>query len=239
MGMRAILTGVSVSFVAFGVANAADIGPGGLKDAPYVETVYAWTGVYGGLTAGYGWGTSKNYVSNNNNPHGWAENDPDGFAIGGTIGYNYQFAPTWVVGAEADFSWMNLQGQQGMRIYDGHYWSGGWDGLLTLRARLGYTVGTTMFYGTAGYAAMHSNEIVAGNDTDEADAATGWRNGWVVGAGVEHKFTDRWSVKAEYLHADFEDLSGATGYPGNYSATQVYKMESSLDLFRLGVNYKF
>ncbi len=152
MGMKAILTGVSVSLVAFGVANATDMGPGGLKDAPYVGTVYAWTGVYGGVTAGYGGGTLKNFVdyggnTGNNNVHGWAENDPDGALIGGTVGYNYQWAPNWVVGAEADLSWSGMEGQQHKYIYDGHDWSGGWEfGFSTLAVGHRLAMGPTLFY---------------------------------------------------------------------------------------------
>jgi outer membrane immunogenic protein len=240
MGMRAILTGLTVSLVASGVTYAADIkGRGSLKDVPYVETAWNWTGFYGGLNVGYGSGSSDVWVSpNDNNVHGDATNDPTGAVLGGTIGYNHQYSQNWLIGAEADFSWMDLQGEQGKRILDGHYWSGGWDGLFTLRARVGYTVDTTLIYGTAGFAALHTNEVIAGNATDEAAAGTDWRPGWVVGAGVEHMFTDRISGKIEYLHAGFGERSGSTGYPGN-TGTQYYRLDASLDLVRVGVNYKF
>jgi len=171
MGMRAILVGVGVSLVGVSAANAADFaGPGGLKDAPYVEVPWVWTGFYGGFTAGYGSGVSMNYVSPNANaPHGWAENDPSGVLLGGTIGYNYQFGPNWVAGAEADMSWSGMEGQQHMYIYDGHDWSGGWDGFATIRARIGYAFGTTLFYGTGGLALVHANEVIVGNDADESN----------------------------------------------------------------------
>jgi outer membrane immunogenic protein len=214
--------------------------PASTKDTPYVVVAGDWTGMYAGVTVGGGWGTSKNYVSpNGNDAHGWAENDPDGVVIGGTLGYNYQFSGTdWLIGAETDLSWMDLQGEQGKRIYDGHYWTGGWDGLFTLRARLGYVMGRTLIYGTAGYAALHTNETISGNDTDESNYGTGWRSGYVVGAGVEHKFTDRVSGKVEYLHAGFDDQTGPTGFPGN-SANQSYIMRSDADILRVGLNYKF
>ncbi len=244
MGMKAILTGVSVSLVAFGVANAADMGPGGLKDAPDVGTVYAWTGVYGGVTAGYGWGTSKNYVSpNDNNVHGWAENDPDGALLGGTIGYNYQWAPNWVVGAEADFSWSGMEGQQHLYIYDGHDWSGGWDGFATIRGRLGYALGSNLFYGTAGFAFVHANEVIVGNDADESNFYQGWKTGYVVGAGVEHAFTPRLSGKIEYLYADgFGSEKGVTGTVNGPSTNPVQYYEhdiGNISIIRLGLNYKF
>jgi len=239
MGYKAIMTGVTLTVAATSFANAADIakGPGGLKDIPYVEAPWSWAGVYYGATIGYGSGGSTAYVSNNANAHGTDTNNPDGVLLGGTIGYNYQIAPTWLIGAEADFSWLGLQGDQGKAVFDGHYWTGGWDGLFTLRGRVGYTLGRTLIYGTAGYAALHTNETISGNDTDESAFGTDWRSGWVVGGGVEHFLTERLSVKGEYLHAGFEDLSGRTGFPGNYG-NQVYKLESDLDLIRIGLNYK-
>jgi outer membrane immunogenic protein len=246
MGFRAILTGVTVSLVAATAANAADAsnGPGSLKDVPYADTPWIWSGFYGGVTAGYGGGTSRNYVSpNNNNVHGWAENDPDGGLLGGTVGYNYQFAPNWVAGAEADMSWSGMEGQQHKYIYDGHDWSGGWDGFATIRARLGYALGRNLFYGTAGLALVHANEVIVGNDADESNFYQGWKAGYVVGAGIEHAFTDRLSAKIEYLYADgFSSESGVTGTVNGPSTNpvQYYTHDiGDISIIRAGLNYKF
>jgi outer membrane immunogenic protein len=244
MGLRAILAGLTMSSFAVIGAQAADTyspGPGSLKDVPYVEAPWSWTGFYGGATAGYGGGTSRNYVSaNDNNPHGWAENDPDGGLIGLTVGYNYQWAPNWVVGAEADLSYGNLEGTQHLYIYDGHDWSGGWDGFGTIRGRLGYAVGHTLFYGTAGIAFLHTNEVIIGNDADESNSSHGWHTGYVVGAGVEHAFTDHFTGKIEYLYADgFNEDKGLTGTVSQ-QGTQYYIHDvGNLSIVRLGLNYKF
>jgi outer membrane immunogenic protein len=243
MSLRAILTGLTVTVCAATVANAADFGtgPGSLKDAPYVEVPWNWAGFYGGWTAGYGTGDSRNFVTNNNNPHGWASNNPDGVLVGGTIGYNYQYAPNWIIGAEADLSWSGMQGNQHMYIYDGHDWSGGWDGFGTIRGRIGYAIGRTLIYGTGGIAFLHSNEVVVGNDADETNFGQGWYTGYVIGAGVEHAFTDRLSAKLEFLYADgFDTQSGKTGTVSQTQSTQYYKHDvGSLDIVRVGLNYKF
>ena len=242
MGLRVILVGVSVVLVGVSAANAADFsGPGGLKDAPYVEVPWGWTGFYGGVTAGYGSGVSRNYVSPNANaPHGWAENDPSGVLLGGTIGYNYQFAPNWVMGAEADISWSGMEGQQHLYIYDGHDWSGGWDGLATIRGRIGYAVGPTLFYGTGGLAMVHANETIVGNDADESNFYQGWKTGYVVGAGVEHAFTPRLSGKIEYLYADgFGSESGPTGTVAEHGDQNYIHEIGSINIIRAGLNYKF
>jgi outer membrane immunogenic protein len=233
MGMRAILTGVTVSFVASGVAFAADIkGPGGLKDVPYVESSWNWSGFYGGATVGYGSGTSTTYLDRNDN-HGSASNDPDGGLFGLTVGYNWQVAPQWILGLEADISYADISGEQNLRIWDGHYWGGSWDAFATLRGRAGYSLGTTLLYATGGFAAISSSDYVLGNTVNESTDGRGWRNGWVIGAGIEHAFTDRISGKIEYLHAGFEDV---TGLDRN---NEPFKFSSDLDLIRVGLNYKF
>ncbi len=244
MGLRAILTGVTVSLCAATGANAADFGPGSLLDTPFAVTAWNWGGFYAGFTGGYGTGDSSNYVSaNNNNPHGWASNNPDGALLGGTIGYNWHYTPNWVLGAEADFSWSGMEGQQHMYIYDGHDWSGGWDGFATIRGRIGYAFGNTLVYGTGGIAFLHTNEVIVGNDADESNFEQGWLTGYVIGAGVEHAFNERLTAKIEFLYADgFPELSGHTGTVAGYSndPAQYYKHDvGNLDIIRVGLNYKF
>lgn len=243
MGLRAILTGLTVSLCAVTAANSADFGtgPGSLLDTPFAVVPWNWGGFYGGWTLGYGTGDFSNYVSPNaNNPHGWASNNPDGMLLGGTVGYNYQYTPNWIIGAEADMSWANMQGNQHMYIYDGHDWSGGWDGFGTIRGRVGYAWGRTLVYGTGGIAFVHSNEVIVGNAADETNFGQGWYTGYVVGAGVEHAFTDRLSAKIEFLYADgFNSESGETGTV-NKAGDQTFKHEiGSLDIVRVGLNYKF
>ncbi|MBI4724269.1 MAG: porin family protein [Rhodomicrobium sp.] len=219
---------------AVSAANAADTykgGAGSLKDTPFVEVPWSWAGYYGGLTLGYGSGTSEHYLDRNDN-HDWASNDPDGLIGGATVGYNYQIYPDWVVGAEADLSFADINGVDKKRVYDGHYWFTGWDGLLTLRGRVGYSLGRTLIYGTAGYAALHSAEYVVGNTPKESTDGRGWRSGWVAGLGAEHMFTDRISGKVEYLHVGLEDISGTD------MQAEPNMWRSDLDLIRVGVNYK-
>lgn len=239
MGMRTVLTGLSVSLCALTSANAADFGS--LKDTPFAAVPLNWAGFYGGWIAGYGTGNSSNYVSPNaNNQHGWANNNPDGVMIGGTIGYNWQYTPNWVLGVEADMSWAGMEGNQHMYIYDGHDWSGGWDGFGTIRARAGYAFGRTLVYGTGGVAFLHSNEVIVGNDANESNFNSGWHVGYVVGAGVEYMITDRLSAKGEYLYADgFPEWSGTTGTVSQHGDQYWKHDEGSIDIVRVGLNYKF
>jgi outer membrane immunogenic protein len=239
MGLRSIFRGLTVVVCTVTVSSAADFGtgPGSLLDTPVAVAAWNWSGFYGGVNLAYGWGTDHSYLTTIN--HGNASVEPDGALIGGTIGYNYHYTPNWVIGAEADISGGDVSGTgTATEIYDGHYWTGGWDALFTLRGRVGYAFDRALIYGTAGYAALHSNELIAGNNANESENLRGWRSGWVAGGGVEYAFTDRISGKAEWLHAEFEDLTGQAGFQGNMSQ-KFYTVNSDLNIFRLGVNYKF
>ena len=241
MGLRALLTGLSASLCIVSLAHAADVGPGGLKDAPYAVVQWNWTGLYGGMVGGYGSGDSRNYVSANaNNRHGWANNNPDGVLLGGTVGYNWQYAPNLVLGVESDMSWSGMEGNQHLYVYDGHDWSGGWDGFGTLRGRAGYAIGPNLIYGTAGLAFLHANETIVGNDANESNFAQGWRAGYVVGVGYERAVTNELSVKGEYLFASgFANWSGQTGTV-NAAGNQTYQhIDSDINIIRVGLNYKF
>jgi outer membrane immunogenic protein len=120
------LAGAAFSFAASGFAFAADMAVKAPPPAP--EPALNWTGWYIGLNAGAGLAQNdsiENRVTSsfcnrifsgcnrlpvNSTSTALAAGipthfdiDPDGFIGGGQIGYNWQLAPQWVAGIEADF----------------------------------------------------------------------------------------------------------------------------------------
>lgn len=168
--------------------------------------LFNWTGFYVGANAGYAWGKAIG-------------GDPSGGVIGLTGGYNYQFSPNMVIGAETDIAFSNADTSRPAGKFESDY-------IGTLRARLGYSVGNVMFYGTAG-AAYGKGELSVGGLTSDQ---THW--GWTIGAGVEAMLTQNVSAKFEYLYVDLSDRNYATiGGPVNVGYTT--------NLLRGGVNYRF
>ncbi len=204
--LAALLAGVATS------AFAADLPTRKAPPAPapvYMPPVFTWTGFYVGVNGGGAFANGGGDFGN-----------PDGGEVGGTVGYNYQLGQI-VLGVEGDWDWSSLN-QNGVNFV-GPY-KNNIDDILTARARLGYAIDRTLLYVTGGYAGA-DEEIkfpgLASNDT--------WRNGGVIGGGVEYAFTNNISAKAEYLYAPF----------GNSTNLMGAKSDLNLSLVRVGLNYKF
>ena len=105
------------------IATAADLPRKAPVYTPPPPPGFSWTGFYVGGNAGYGWGRANATYVAPGGPNGFPPQDqgpisangsgsldPIGFVGGAQIGYNWQFAPTWVLGVEADFQAFNLSG---------------------------------------------------------------------------------------------------------------------------------
>lgn len=217
-------------------AVAADLGGGprtsSWEPAPQTYANPAiWTGLYAGISAGYGWGTSA--LDYDRAGHGHASTDPSGALAALTLGYNYQAGSGFVLGAEADLGIMDLSASD-KAVFDGHTYKsqfGPWWG--TVRGRAGYAFDKTLVYGTAGAAFMGVDEIAIGNTPGETAINRDTRSGWVVGGGFEHAFASNATFKVEYLHMDFGSYDGLSGNQ------EAFSFENKIDLVRAGVNYKF
>ena len=209
--LAALLAGVATS------ALAADLPTRKAPPAPmpaYVPPTFTWTGFYVGVNGGYGFGnlTSSNLGS------------PSGGLIGGTAGYNYQIGQ-FVAGVEGDLDWtdMTKSGANAIAAYKTDI-----NTLATARARAGVALDRALLYVTGGYAGAEMKATYAG-----IGSQSDWRNGGVIGAGLEYAFTNNISAKAEYLYAPFYSktyFGGTAGYE---------KSGLDMSLIRAGLNYKF
>jgi outer membrane immunogenic protein len=210
MKKRLLLSGIALAALAIAApASAADVPMRGpvYKAAPV--SLFNWTGFYIGGNAGYGWGDSDNLA-------------PSGWSGGGQVGYNWQYAPNWVFGLEADLSGSNLSDSNavGAPLVNSkvNYFG-------TARARLGYTVDRVMVYGTGGLAWAH-NRVNDGLVQDDQTQV-----GWTAGAGVEYAFSPNWSTKLEWLYADYGNKIYALSVPTRVDLTD--------NTVKLGLNYRF
>ncbi|MGO9984371.1 MAG: outer membrane protein [Rhodomicrobium sp.] len=217
--------------------------------AAYVDT-YSWAGFYAGVNGGYGWSNGGNALGYNDGGAGFiggtdqsARAQPQGGFGGGQIGYNFQRGSI-VYGFETDFQGGDMSDRVSGVTANGNGFtsreSADWFG--TVRGRLGYAFGRTLFYGTGGFAYgdVRQNAFVTDSTAPESVSLrnSGVQTGYTVGGGIEYKITPSWSLKGEYQYIDFgsEKLNGidTTG-----AAVTANGADTSFSTVKLGLNYRF
>ncbi|MGO3927209.1 outer membrane beta-barrel protein [Rhodopseudomonas pseudopalustris] len=162
---------------------------------------------------------------------------PDGFIGGGQIGYNWQ-AANWVFGLETDFQGSTQRDNRTAVLGPTVFYDAKLPWFGTVRGRVGYSVGSTLFYGTGGYAygSVKTNIVTA--NSNETFSKT--KSGWTVGAGMEAPFTllgllgPNWTAKTEYLYVDLGSTTDLFDGGNGVNTTKVTE-----HVFRTGINYHF
>ncbi len=247
--------GVPIKYFVRGVIAALMVGSAGAAasaaDLPHYKAppappppAFTWTGLYGGVNIGYAFGASSqetgglSYISAGAlgvAPFGsaWTTGQNlQGVVGGGQLGYNYQFNPWLVLGAEADIQAADIgsHGNAAVGIADAigpHLQSVNstkkvdWFG--TVRGRVGLTLPSMpnlMVYGTGGFAygqVVHNVGFADNYDLRGRCAAALFGGGALghgyyddtkvgraAGGGLEWSpsMFPAWSLKAEYLYVD-------------------------------------
>jgi outer membrane immunogenic protein len=112
----------------------------------------------------------------------------------------------------------------------------------TVRGRLGYSVGSTLFYATGGYAygGVKTKVTATAFGLSTTDSLSATKSGWTAGAGIETPFTllglfgPNWTSKTEYLYVDLGSTSGTL-----FGGTLVSSTSVKEHIFRTGLNYHF
>lgn len=232
-----------------------------------------WSGFYAGLNAGYAWGASDlstgfvnngAYVASVPNvtalvADGSPTLDSKGFSGGAQLGYNIQ-SGSLVYGIETDFNWMKANALRSTRYtafaanpftvtnqVDA-------DWMFTLRPRIGFVSGAALIYATGGLAVAKLNQSHSFRDTIPVPAifaanesTSDTKLGWTIGAGLEWALGGNWSVKGEYLYANFgsSDSTGTvintvTGASVTSPATTIsHSADLTVQTLRVGINYRF
>ena len=158
-----------------------------------------------------------------------------------TAGYNFQCG-NFVYGLEADF-----QGVFGTRTFASHNFYdlttvfGDSARFGTIRARAGIASGATLFYLTAGVAAvnaklnrnrllrLHLHFVLNSN----------WEWAAVIGAGIEHQLGGGWSAKVEGLYIPQGQDRRSRTVRHCDPVRRPVRQRSDIAVIRFGVNYRF
>jgi outer membrane immunogenic protein len=181
---------------------------------------------------------------------------------GAQIGYNWQVAPHWVWGIEADWQWTRQRDSSCVefcaRSPDIGLFFVTLDQSLkwfaTARARIGYAQDRWLWYVTGGAALGQVNDNFANVVPNPAlllgqlgggISVSHNMGGWVAGVGVEAALGGNWSAKLEYLYMSLGSVtdqftlnqSAASGAGGPETFTARSDIRDHI--VRAGLNYKF
>ncbi|MBC8013688.1 MAG: porin family protein [Methyloceanibacter sp.] len=174
-----------------------------------------WSGLQGSAYIGYA-AVDSDLVEYGVGPFRGDTTD-SGAAIGVGLGYSLDLGSI-VVGADTDISLLAADGNIELKnTIDTDY-----DWFATGRLKTGVDLGDSMVYGTGGVALM---DVTL--EASQKDSKT--LVGWTVGAGAEHKVSDTWSLKAEFLYADFGKETLDTGFDTD--------IDSEIYTGRVGLSY--
>jgi len=247
--MKNILLGTIALGLASASAFAADLpsrtAPAALAPVP----VFTWTGFYVGASVGaVGLSTSQKGYYDSGSSFDYdgydAQGTGAGVLAGATLGYNHQIGNI-VLGVEADlaggFGGVSAS-QTGIGAYPTSYGEGYISSiessirmLGTVRGRLGVTFDRTLVYATGGFAFAKFNQSFSNDQDPQFNKFSNvGRNGWVVGAGIEHALTSNLSLKIEALYADF----GTKKHTTTDDVDLLYFKDTAV-IGRVGLNYRF
>src|SRR5215471_17732140 len=153
--MKKFLLGTAALLALAAPAAAADIPARTYTKAPapvYTppQVIYNWTGFYIGGHVGGAFAGDNTFQSS------------DARFMGGVQGgFDYQFAPNWVMGVEAQYSWLPSSSNNGVLLPGGTLVTGNTDQIGSVTGRLGYTWGPALLYAKGGYAWRDNNNITA------------------------------------------------------------------------------
>lgn len=187
--------------------------------------MFDWTGLYAGLNAGYAFG-GDDEVGVNPGFGEVGQLELNGVFGGAQAGYNWQMDQI-VLGVEGDIQLSGISDDDdngGFDMSNDNAFFG------TLRGRAGFAFDQALIYATGGLAIGSFDYDVEGPGVDLQDDFTSV--GYALGAGVEYAFDESWSMKLEYLYANFgsEDIDN-----GGRQTTATPDFHS----VRLGVNWRF
>ena len=208
-------------------ASAADMPPRTYTAPAYTAPalIYNWTGFYIGGHLGGAFGDDNGLLGSG------------GRFMGGVQGgFDYQFAPNWVAGVEAQYSWLNSNAT-GVLFPANTLVISRNDQIGSVTGRFGYTWGPALVYAKGGFAWRDNPNIgVTVGSTPVAFATTGGNNnGWTVGAGLEYMFAPNWSAKAEYQYYNF----GSANFTSPAALVPAGSFTTDDHTVKAGVNYRF
>lgn len=233
-----LATTAAIALASSTAVHAADLAAKAYMQPP-PPPAPTWTGFYLGINGGFG-GDRNQYPFTVGPVSGTSSLNSSGFFGGGQVGYNWQFAPTWVVGLESDIDAADIQGMASTSVPGASSSIGtrlDWFG--TVRGRVGYLVTpNALLYGTGGWAYGHTTSSATATAGGLAVGSSVGKdmNGWTAGAGLEYALTRWLSFKTEYLFVDLGSANLSSGVAAGVPFSLSEK--TTVHTVKAGINVK-
>jgi len=219
-------------------ASAADLPRKAPAYIPPAPPPITWTGCYIGGNIGGAFGhvsaTSPEFI-------GEISNNGSGFAGGGQIGCDYQFAGGWVIGIRNMYDWTNNKKSGTVLAGNGDTVVANFNNQWfdTLTARLGYAWGPAWLLYFQGGAAWNHTSTNITFDGFQVGQTSKTRTGWTIGGGVEWMFAPNWSAFIEGNYMDFGSRDGTLDPVATGCAVCTFNVKATEATVLVGVNYRF
>jgi len=218
-----------------------------------------WTGGYLGVSGGYGWGhadvlatpgdpnTQRVFNGQPNVPAIATSIDSKGWLGGVQAGYDWQFAPRWILGFQADFDGANIKGTASLPVTigfgnqaAGFSTSQRVDWFVTVRARAGFLpTSGLLLYATGGlaYGKVEDSATVSlpsGQSNSSGNSGFAYACGPLYGlsascfAGAASRISAGWTVGAGGEQRITQNLSLTLDYLHVDLGRGSYRMAGSL-----------
>lgn len=232
-----VVAAASVAFA--GSASAADMAAAKpIYTKVPVAPVWSWTGSYiGGYVGGA--------VSTNN----FSNTDPfnasitpsyklnSSFIGGYTSGYNWQFAPNWLLGYEGETGYIHMKGTGLSGVAPAFGTTDLGNFYNTWTARFGYVADKSLLYVKGGAVLARFDTGIFAGPVGPGFSNHKYELGYAAGGGWEYAFDPKWSLKAEYEYLGFNKDFTYSGFaPGLLTSTTHF---GGIHTGKVGLNYKW
>jgi opacity protein-like surface antigen len=204
---------------------------------------YDWTGFYIGGRVDYSRANIDSAITAAGVLEGALKSPVSHVTGGGQFGFDYMMLSHVVLGVVTDViagndtvttisnaTGTNVHSEENKTVAAG-----------TVRARLGYALGSVLMYGTGGWAWTQATatrvQLVgkSGNaNPGTVEAGPANLNGWTAGAGLSYGFWHNWEAFGEYRYTSYQSLNSV--YPLAQRATSS---TTTVNSFMGGVSFKF
>jgi outer membrane immunogenic protein len=212
------------------------------QNGQYQNGQVDWNGAYSGLSlGGAGLGSDGGAGVPGFTTHA---SDRSSSLIGGVLaGINFG-GSGFVFGLEGDFSFLNARtdgrfDNPFMYDADNSVVQARW--LATVRPRVGLAMGRYLVYVTGGLA-LADVKVKETMGVPSRTVVSEMTPGWVLGGGVEYRLTGNMALRAEYLHAEMNEVKGTVSDSGagpSGLTSYTHRAEPTFNIGRAALSFRF